>query len=374
MFSIKKLDSITLKIYLHFCYLKKKCLAKRINENGSVLILADLLLGDLAIAGFLIGNIRKKYPKKNIVLLCKDNLKEVACLFPIDHVIGVREFKWHILNELKKLSPKGYSEVFNIFSSKWLPLTSGLITDEVHGYISNKKNNKYLTKTLPFPTKETNCVDIFNALLFDEKIEKKIDLKLDFSSNENLYKFKYIVIHIGAGTSPRLWPHDLLFETINCIISKKLYVILTGFSQDIKYMTKLEYKIKNKKRIINLIDQTNVIDLIKLISKSSGLISFDTAVIHWARLLQIKSLSILGQTDANIFGANSKLFENAYEIKIPSLDCQNENSFYGINVPWMKNCHRDICIENEIKCVKNISIKFLNKNVKKFLERQGNIQ
>ena len=363
------LKKITFKIFL---YLNEKLSFNKIEESqGSILILADLLLGDLAMAGFVIQSIIDQHPQRKIVLLCKEEMVPVAALFLVDKVIGAREINWGLLNQLKSESPEGYGLIINIFSGKWLKLINATKNGRIISYKTNKEADKYITEFRLFPSNPRNTVDIMLDL-YPEKVQKsKIKLNYQIIKTFKTNYKNYIVIHIGAGTSPRLWPASLLLKTINLILNANNKIILTGFSQDSKFIGSLQKIIlgnEKKQDIKNLLGKTKLLQLISILKNSQGLISFDTGVIHWARLMSIKTFSILGQTDFNLFGANSKKFTKAFEIKTESLDCQNENIFHGSVLPWMKNCHREECIKDSIECIENIGDKKFTSTLISFLE------
>jgi len=94
-----------LLLYLFFL---KVLSAKKIKESeGSILVLADLFFGDLAMAGRLIIQLKKENPSRKIILLSKFNLSDAANLFDVN-VINADYISWRILGELRKASPEGY--------------------------------------------------------------------------------------------------------------------------------------------------------------------------------------------------------------------------------------------------------------------------
>ena len=67
----RRLNKSSLLLYLFFL---KALPAKKIKESeGSILVLADLFFGDLAMAGRLIIQLKKENPSRKIILLSKFN-------------------------------------------------------------------------------------------------------------------------------------------------------------------------------------------------------------------------------------------------------------------------------------------------------------
>ena len=95
----RRLNKSSLLFYLFFL---KVIPSKKIRESeGSILVIADLFFGDLAMAGKLILQIKKENPSRKIILLSKFNLNDAANLFDVK-VINADYLNWRILGELKK--------------------------------------------------------------------------------------------------------------------------------------------------------------------------------------------------------------------------------------------------------------------------------
>jgi ADP-heptose:LPS heptosyltransferase len=322
---IKYIDKLSLQLYLLFT----RFAAKRINEEEhGILIFANLLIGDLAMSGYLIQSIRHHYPTRKITLVCKENIMSV---FNLDLIIPVTSISWKLYVPLQK---EKYGLVFNIFSDKLLSLCDGLAIGNIYG-----------THLVKFE-KPMNMVDMILSIKPPNVPTRSLPLILPPIIPPN--KKKYIVVHIGAQVLTRLWPIDLLNDIIKCIDIK---IIFTGLEQSQSYMKELNLKIKMEK-IDNMIGKTTYLELLSIINSSVGIISMDTSVIHWARLMKIPSLSVLGPVDSNIFGANSEQFENAYHMSIDSLKCRDVHRHMSKHMTWVNHCNRRTCIFTERKCTK----------------------
>ena len=335
----RRIDKLSLQLYLLIYFFFGRIRRPNLyTDEGGILIFADLLMGDLAMAGYLIQSIRHHYPTKKITLLCKENLFELASLFNLDLVIPVTYLSWKLYMLLSK---QKYALVFNIFSGKWLPLCDGLTIGKICG-----------THLCKFE-KPMNMVDMILSIRPSSISIKTSKLSLPTSNKKN-----YIVIHIGARVKTRLWPIGLLKDIIKFVDMK---IILTGLEQEQTYMDEL-----NSEKIENMLGKTTYIELLSLINNSTGLISMDTGVIHWARLMKIPSLSVLGPSDMNLFGAKSNQFENAYHM-LNRVKCQDVHKHMGIPVSWVNHCNRRTCIFREQKCTK-FSIPEVENTIKEFMK------
>ena len=341
----RRLNKSSLLFYLFFL---KVIPCKKIRESeGSILVIADLFFGDLAMAGRLILEIKKENPSRKIILLSKFNLSDAANLFDVE-VINADYLNWRILGELRKASPEGYGKIINIFSWKWLSLLEALPHGEVISHLGGKsRSNKKINKIIPISGKpmsasrmmfdllQSSAEDIENIHLNSVKLSKSINDLRD-----------YLIIHIGASSNAKLWPLDLL-EHLFILSSKfKKKVVLTGLKQDQSYQINLNQLIQSyntKLNIVDLIGQTSIIELLKLAKNSKGVISVDTGIVHWARLFGVPNLSIMGPADINLYGGNKSFFENSKSVSSKKLDCQDKKTFHGIKIEWMASCTRGEC-------------------------------
>ena len=323
--------------------------ARKIKESeGSILVLAYLFFGDLAMAGRLIIELRKNNPSRKIVLLTKFNLIDAAILFDVNTVIGADFLNWKILGELRKASPEGYGKVINVFSWKWLSLLRALPCGEVVSHLGGKsRSNITISKIIPMADKPVPAAQIMIDLL--ELPLKNIDniylgpLKLSQRFND---LFQYLVIHIGASHDARLWPLDLIELLFSLSHASKKTIVLTGFKQENEYQNKLNQMIEayqGENKILNLMDQTSLKELLEIVSNAKGVISVDTGIIHWARLFSVPNLSVMGQSDNQIFGAQSKYFKSSRSIATAPLECQDKHTFHGIKINWLSTCARSKC-------------------------------
>ena len=342
----RRINKSSLLFHLFFL---KVLRTKKIKESeGAILVLADLFLGDLAMAGRLIIEVRKQNPSRKIVLLCKFNLTDAAILFDVNTVIGADYLNWRVLGELRKASTEGYGKVINIFSWKWLSLLRALPYGEVVSHLGAKsRSNITISKIIPMADKPIPASQIMIDLI--QLPLKNIDsihlnsLKLSQRFN-NLHD--YLIIHIGTNHDARLWPLDLLEFLFSLSHVSKKTIVLTGFKQEDEYQNKFDQIIngyKDKIKIINLMNQTNLKELLEIVSNAKGIISVDTGIIHWARLFSVPNLSVMGQSDNQLFGVDSKYFKSSRSIATETLECQDKHTFHGIKINWLATCARSKC-------------------------------
>lgn len=368
---LKIYRSIDKASFILYLWLKRLILTqKRLKENqGSILILADLLFGDLAMAGYLIILLRQNNPNRKIVLLSKHNLADIAKLYDVDCVIGADYLNWSVFKALKMASPDGYGVVINIFSWKWLPMIQALPTGEIISHLARKhKANSTVTHPIAMPSQPLVAPRIILDLLGTADAGGA-KLRLNRITQFLLPQNNYIVLHIGASSQARLWPIELLKFIFNLLLEKNFTIVLTGLKQTKDFENKIS-QLQNlyKDKVINYIGQTSILELIDLVNSSKGLISVDTGIVHWARLLSVPNLSVMGQSDINLFGSGSLIFTKSESITIKKLDCQDKNTFHSIKTNWMGTCSRNVCPLQSRLCFDHLNYNHIEKSFNNIFE------
>ncbi len=360
----RRLNKSSLLFYLLFLRMFP---SKKIKENeGSILVLADLFLGDLAMAGRLIIQLKKENPSRRIILLSKFNLSDASNLFDVE-VINADYLNWRILGELRKASPEGYGKVINIFSWKWLSLLEALPYGEVISHLGRKsRSNKKITKIIPIADKAVPAsIIIFDLIQSSIRDIKNNKLKTQNFSHRFNHLQNYLIIHIGASSKAKLWPLDLLDFLLKLSVNIKKTIVLTGLEQEKSYQVDLNKLIEsyNKKILIeDLVGKTNIIELLRLAQNAHGVISVDTGIVHWARLFAVPNLSITGPADINLYGGNKFFFDNSRSVSSKTLECQDKKTFHGIKIEWMASCTRGECPLPSRLCFDNINRQQIEKD------------
>lgn len=367
---LRWIDKKSLSVYL---FIKNFFPSEKIkNEEGSILILCDLLLGDLAISGFFFIKLRENYPNRKIILLCKKNLSNAANIFHFDAIVEADYLSWKILNKLKSLSPRGYGEIFNIFSSKWLLLLSGLSYGNVTSHFSSKGAfTKETNVKIYLPSRPMQASEIVMSLLGKDAMNSYVytnQLNIPYSSFN--FAKPYIIIHIGASKPARLWPIDLFKKVLSLSVKQNKHILITGLNQESNYETQIKEIIRENnesKNIINLMGKTTIQDLLSIVSRAKGLISVDTSIVHWARILQTPNFSFLGQADLNLFGGQFKFYKKSDSLGVQKLECHDKKTFHGIKLNWMSSCGYDNCPLSERYCFTKLDDHQIKLRVNNFL-------
>ena len=367
---LRWIDKRSLTLFLVF----KKLIPRKKNKSDEspILVICDLLLGDLAISGFFFMKLKEIYPERRVILLCKKGLASSAKIFNFDTVVEVDYLSWKVLYKLKSLSPCGFSEVFNIFSSKWLLLLNGLSYENITSHSSTKNTfNQTVDSQVNLPNQPSQAVEIVMSLLGKgafNSFSHKAQLNIPYSS----FKFTkpYIIIHIGASKPARLWPIDLFEKVLTLSAKQETQILITGLRQQIDYENKINEIIEannQTNKIINLMGKTTIQDLLSIVSRAKGLISVDTSIVHWARIFQTPNFSFLGQSDLNLFGGQFKYFKKSDSLGVQNLECHDRKTFHGMQLNWISMCGYDQCPLAERHCFTKLDDQKIKLRLNSFL-------
>ena len=153
----------------------------------------------------------------------------------------------------------------------------------------------------------------------------------------------YAVLAVGANWANKRWRTDYFAELGDWLYSLKITPVIIGGGKLDEERAK---EIISKMQIppVNLVGKTNLIQLAYVIKKSRLVIGGDTGPVHLAAGLGVRTLMLMGPTDANRNGPYGQI-ENAIEV---DRDC--------------KGCWKRACRKNE-DCLEKISVQLVKDKI-----------
>ncbi len=286
---------------------------------------------------WLIKNFFKLYKRETIIFLDVSKALGFASkyIYKIKNIIGPNNLNYGY--NIKNISSKFYTKTIN------LPFDR----DMLHCMTAYQMMIRDL-----FPTQNLSLPNIKDTNYLKEKIEKKF--------LQNAKKYKIALCLCGNGRN-RFWSVDKFVELINQIeyIKKEVsfFVIGEGVKQ-LEAVKKLITKSKSK-NIINIINQTSLLEVIELLKDMDLIISVDTGIIHLASIYNKNMICLYGQSLPERSGTvNSKaICLCTYEKCSPCNDG--------------KIVKDKIC--NYPKCLQNITVEVVFDKVKEILNERKKI-
>ena len=139
---------------------------------------------------------------------------------------------------------------------------------------------------------------IRNKEFFEQVLNEPIGLSTTSLTTDSFistfnFQEKYVLIAPGAGDKQKNWSPDNFSELINYIIDQKLInIILVGSHAEVEISRIILAKIKNKKRVIDIIGKTSLTDLMLLIKNASLIITLDSSVLHISGVFNKKTICL----------------------------------------------------------------------------------
>ena len=184
-----------------------------------------------------------------------------------------------------------------------------------------------------------------DKVVFPIEISAEDSLKaIEIMIKAGLYEENpYIVFAVGANWPNKRWRTDFFAELGNWIYDLNIVpVIIGGGALDESLVAEIESKMEIPP--INLVNKTNLVQLAYVIKKARLVIGGDTGPVHLAAGLGIRTVMLMGPTDANRNGPYGQI-ENAIEV---DRDC--------------KGCWKRACPKGE-DCLEKISVQLVKEKI-----------
>ncbi|MCS7232410.1 MAG: glycosyltransferase family 9 protein [Elusimicrobiota bacterium] len=289
------------------------------NKSINCIVVCQVLdLGDIIFTVPLIQNIRLSFPQAKIILICGSWGEElVRMLNIVDDII--------VYNSLAAKNTQKITLSNIIYLIKHIIVSQADIVYNVRGDFFTAVGFLLLKFLKPY-TKIYNRIsltlqELLTRQLYRKKIihqvEKnlmflkysKVPIKTDilqldvyiskdvFCKFEALSKMKYIVIHLGANFSYRIWPSEYTIRFLNLLKNtlKGYRFVLTGSKKDL--LNKNVFAVLNNVKddeVINLVGKTSIAELVYIIKHSKLFIGPDTGALHLAVGLGIPVIGLYG--------------------------------------------------------------------------------
>jgi heptosyltransferase-2 len=326
--------------------------------NKKILIIAPAWIGDLVMSSVLIKAL-KNNQNNSIDILVNSNLISLANLIPgIRKVIAseTEHGKLSLIYRIKKglsLRSEQYNECYiltNSFKSAIIPLIA-----RIKKRISYLGEYRYgLINIIKQPI-ERNLGMVNRYLnLIDQKYSDVANPVFNINTNKesvfNKFKFegKYIVFCPDAEYGPaKRWPTDKWLD-LATELSQHYKVIIVGLDISISE----EFKPLESDKIINLIGKTNLVEVMKIIALSEGVISNDSGLMHVSASLDKKIIALYGSSSPTY--TPPLISKEKREIIYKNLDCSP--------------CFKRVCPLGHTKCLNDIKVDEIKESVTRLLQ------
>ena len=336
---------------------------KNINSN-TVLIVATLFLGDLFMLAPFIAALKKSKPGVEVILVCRDDLKELASLLKVEHIVPSTNPTRSAIKRIRELSDGGLVAAYCIFSGRWLP---AMIDIEVKKVVSFRdpsgRWDHLITEKLDLPKDAMPAIKI-PLLMLDNNHPDEDLIMLDSWKPVG----EKAIIHVGARSILRRMPIWLITYIVNILNNKAINIIITAGPNEFNDLNKLRKLIPAN--VFNRIDfdlgSKKVHELVPTIISSNIVIGIDTGFLHLAKALGTPTLVLLGPSQEVIFGGDD-CYSRSIHLGIPNLTCRDKKTYHGLEEDWINNCTKDDCPVEGMPCIGNLDMELIRDSIDKLL-------
>jgi len=183
---------------------------------------------------------------------------------------------------------------------------------------------KRVYPSLRLPRFKPNKIQIENVLSKIKNIQPNISNKRIVILNTNASDFLPI----------RRWPKEYFIKLARLILNKlPVIVVLTGAKKEKEYVASIEKKINNV-NLVNLVGQTDFMELMTLFSISHLLITNDSGPAHFAALTPTYIITLFGPETPLLY---SPLTKRNISLISDLASCPSVNAYNGRKSPFTDN-------------------------------------
>lgn len=364
-----------IRFYL-FCNINKildyicRFLFKRPNRKIDLLLIKLDAIGDFIVWQDSLRAYKENYADKKVILICNSAVKDIALLDTFFHEVW--EFNRHKFIYsckyrfffIKQLRSVFWKEVISpVFSREYhysdrvvqLTLSSNKVGYD--GDLSNislkqkKRSDYYYTNMIEnnsFTTSELLINAYFVRSLFKSNFIANLPvLSICCIESNPLVDGKYAVLSLSASYSARSWSTEN-FAKITDSIPFEYRIVLLGYGKgDIEKGDVFLHSVLHPNRVVNLIDKTSVVEMVRIIGGASLVIGNDSSAVHIAAASRVPSICIAPGAHYNRFVPYPKtISESFYHPRVVA----NLMSCFGCNY---KCCYP---ILEQLECIRLVSV------------------
>lgn len=282
----------------------------RTSQKFDLVIVRSDAIGDFILFISALECYRKTFIDKSIILVCPEQDEQIAIksgllnkvfsfkkqriendiMYHLRYMIGMKKIEAGMLINPTLMHQTIADYICAMIKS---PIKIGTQIERI-GF-RNKLCDRFFTKLIKIPDygviSELDAIEYFTRRVVNPTYKYTLsDLKFITNDYESQIEGTYCVIGLSSSVFGRIWPVENVAKLIR-VIPLKYKIILSGYGLD--DVRRAQYIIKEDECqhvILNYVNKTSIIDLVRIVSKSSFAIGNDSSIIHIAAACRISSV------------------------------------------------------------------------------------
>jgi len=291
-----------------------------VKDYKNILIIKMSSLGDVIHALPTLHAIRQNWPQAKITWAVHEQFSAVLPGEPyIDEVLYINKKKLKSISYLLELRRELQSRQFDMCLDLQCLAKSAIVAflsgaKEKYGYWELREGSKLVNKALVGPNQYGHVIERYldtvralggrvDSIEFplrrSEEAAQSVRAKLEARGLS--MDHPYIVVAPGARWAVKEWPIGNFAQLATRLSEAGLPVVLIGAPNDASKGESIK-SVATSSQVVNMIGQTNLLELIELIGHSALYISADTGPLHIANALKRPLIALFGPTSPDRTG------------------------------------------------------------------------
>jgi ADP-heptose:LPS heptosyltransferase len=147
----------------------------------------------------------------------------------------------------------------------------------------------------------------------------------------------YVVLHIGAGNTLRLWQPEK-WRALAAELSKRGMAVAWSAGKGQEALVAAADPEHRHKSYAGALDLPQ---LWRLLADAAMLVSLDTGIAHMGRLAGAPTVTLFGQGTDVLFGAGEFWKDSPYlGVIVPDVPCRDQHTLFRREIAWVRRCQR----------------------------------
>lgn len=289
-------------------------------EEFDLAIVRSDAIGDFIIWKNALDEYIKSYEGKRILYICIEANKKVAeqtgyftkvISFDKKRIVSDSHYHFNLYSILRRIHAK------EVVCPSWSRHLSsdyivGMIKADIkigaknfHDDFLSKQGDRFYTELVLYPqgiVSEFDAIEFFtNYFLHNDYKYSLSDLSYLITDDSRSIESDYCVVSLSSSMPQKDWPVEKFCEVLSGLPSR-VSIILTGYgAKDLEKSLVVMKKLDATHDVINYVNKTSLVDLVKLISQSLFVLSNDSAAVHIAAACRVPSFCCLHGADFGRF-------------------------------------------------------------------------